>query len=218
MAYLSRQNIGKFWAIPRKGTKYLAVATHNQKESVPLVIVMRDILKLVRNKKELQRLLNEKQILINHKEIREPNFPITLFDKISFPNIKKNYVAKLSLNKKMIFKEIPAKDSETKTYKVLSKKILGSKKIQLNLSGGKNILSDEKVETGDSILLNLKDNKIIKTISMEKGKNAFVLKGKHAGIEGEIVEIVNRGGKEIAKISFDKEKINVWIKNIIVTE
>lgn len=46
---------------------------------------------------------------------------------------------------------------------------------------GKNIISKEKVNTGDSLLLNLKDNKIIKIITMEKGKNIFVIKGKHIG-------------------------------------
>jgi len=51
---------------------------------------------------------------------------------------------------------------------------------------------------------------------MEKGKDAFVIKGKHAGINGKIIEIVDRGGKQLAKISFGEEKINVWVKNIIV--
>ena len=73
MAHLKRQGIGKFWPIKRKGTAYLAVATHNQKESIPLVVVLRDVLKIVKNKKELKRALNDKQILINQKEIRETN-------------------------------------------------------------------------------------------------------------------------------------------------
>ncbi len=216
MTYLKRQNIKKFWAIPKKGTKYLAVATHNKTESIPLVVVVRDILKSVRNKKELQRLLNEKQILINHKQIRETNYPIGLFDVICIGS--KNYRAKLSENKKMSFEEISNKDAEIKVFKILDKKILAKKKVQLNLSGGINIISDEKVKTGDSIILNLKDNKIAKVIPMEKGKNAFVVKGKHIGVSGKIMEIMDRGGKHLAKISLDGDKINVWIKNIIVIE
>ena len=54
--YLKRKNIGKFWPVPRKGTKYLAVPNHNNNEAISLVVVMRDVLKLVRNKKELKRL------------------------------------------------------------------------------------------------------------------------------------------------------------------
>ncbi len=218
MAYLKRQKIGKFWPVPRKGTKYLAVATHNKKESIPLVVVLREVLKFVRNKKELKRLLNEKQIMINHKEIRETNYPVCLFDIISFPEIKKNYKVSLSEHKKMIFEEVSDKESETKIYKVINRKILPKGKIQLNLIQGKNIITDEKVKIGDSVVLNLKENKIVKTIPLEKGGTAFALKGKHTGSSGKIIDIMERGGKKIAKIESKGKRINVWTKNIIVVE
>ena len=218
MPHLNRQNIGKFWPIPRKGTKYLAVANYNKSDSIPLVVVVRDILKIVRNKKELQRLINEKRIEINHKEIKEANYPVSLFDVINLVDIKKNYRATFSENKKMIFEEISDKESESKIFKVLNKKILPGNRIQLNLMHGKNIISKEKVNTGDSLLLNLKNNSIIKIIKMEKGRNVFVIKGKHMGANGKMEDIRKRGGKTIAKIISEKSKINVWIKNIIAIE
>ncbi len=216
--HLKRHKIGKFWPVPRKGTKYLAVATHNKNDAIPLVVIIRDVLKLVKNKKELQRIINERKIQINHKEIRETNYPVCLFDVINFPDIKKNYRAMLSTNKKMIFEEIPDEEAKTKIFKVMSKKTLSNKKMQLNLIHGKNIISDEKVKTGDSVILDLKDNKILKIIPMKEGENVFVIKGKHAGHQGKIQEIMDRGGKSIAKIISDEGKVNVWIKNIIVTE
>ena len=218
MTHVNRQNIGKFWAIPRKGTKYLALASHEKKSSMPLVVVLRDVLKIIRNKKELQRIINEKRIQINHKEIRDTNYPVGLFDIISLPSAKKNYKTLLSKHKKMIFEEISDKESESKVFKILSKKILPKNQIQFNLMHGRNVTTKEKAKTGDSVLLNLKDNKIIKIIPMEKGKNAYVIKGKHSGHVGKIDEIVSRGGKQIAKISSDEGKVNVWAKNIIVIE
>jgi len=216
MTHLKRQNIGKFWPVPRKGTKYLAVSTHNQRDSIPLLVIMRDILKLVRNKKELKKVLNEKKVLINHKQIREVNFPVCLFDVISVA--KKNYRAGLSKHKKIIFEEISDKDAETKVYKIVSRKVLGKGKVQLNLLEGKNILSEEKAKTGGSVVLNLKDNKIVKVIGLEKDSTAFAIRGKHAGSSGKIIDIMERGGKKIAKILADGERINVWTKNIIVIE
>ena len=53
---------------------------------------------------------------------------------------------------------------------------------------------------------------------MEKDKNVFVIRGKHAGCKGKIEDILIRGGKKIAKIILKDEKINVWTKNIIVVE
>ncbi len=216
--YLKRNKIEKFWPIPRKGTKYVAAPAHNQKHAISLIVVMRDILKILKTKKELKKVINEKQILVNNKIIREINYPICLFDKISIPNFKKNYRATLSKHKKIIFEEISDKEAETKIFKVIGKKILGSKKLQLNLLHGKNLLTKEDVNTEDSVVFNFKENKIAKVLSMKKGQEVLVTKGKHAGHKGKIEDIILRGGKKLIKIDSEKEKINVWIKNVIAAE
>ena len=90
--HLNRNHIGKFWPVPRKGTKYLAVSSHNQNNSIPLIVVMREILKLVRTKKELKKVINERGIKINGKEIRKTDYPIGLFDVVSLINLKKNFI------------------------------------------------------------------------------------------------------------------------------
>lgn len=214
--HIKRNNMPKFWPIARKGTKYLAVASHNKTESLPLIIVLRDILKIVENKKEAKKIINEKQIKINYKEIRDINYPVCLFDILSING--KSYKTLLSGNKKIFFEEVSGKDSEVKIFKVINKKILDGKRVQLNLMHGKNIISKEKVNTGDSIVFNFHENKIVKVIPMEKGKEAFVTEGKHAGHKGKIEEIMSRGGKKLVKISSGKGRINVWTKNIIVIE
>jgi small subunit ribosomal protein S4e len=216
--HLKRNNIQKFFSIPRKGTKYVALSDHNQRQSIPLIVVARDMLKIVSNKKELKKLLNEKQIKINGREIRETNYPLSLFDILSLANAKKNYRASLSDSKKMILEEISEKESKTKIFKVMNKKILSGKEVQLNLSQGRNLLSKEKVKIGDSVVLDIEENKIIKIIPLEKGMHAFVIEGKHMGQQGRIEELLERGGKTIAKISVEDGRINVWVKNLIVME
>ncbi|MBT4135762.1 hypothetical protein HOD75_04490 [archaeon] len=218
MAYLKRSNIPKFWPVHRKGTKYLSLVKHDKKTSIPLVVAMREILGLVGTKKELKTLINEKQILINQKKVKETNYPLNLFDVLTLVNLKKNYRVFLSEHKKMIFKEISGKDAETRLFKIKGRKILSKNKVQLNLMQGMNILSEEKGKSGDSVLLDLKKRKIMKIIPMEKGKTALVIKGKHAGIVEKIDEIVERGGKRIAVMRHEGEKVNVWTKNIVVSE
>jgi small subunit ribosomal protein S4e len=131
MAHLKRKTVEKFWSIPRKGTKYVAVPNHNQREAIPLVVVIRDMLKLVRNTKELKKLLQEKQIQINHRLVHETNYPISLFDILSLPAAKKHYKAMLSSNKKLIMEEVNDKEANVKIFKVLNKKVLDAKIIQL---------------------------------------------------------------------------------------
>ncbi|MDP2925426.1 MAG: hypothetical protein Q8N99_03575 [Nanoarchaeota archaeon] len=216
--YLKRDNIPKFWPIPRKGTKYLAVSKHNCYESIPLVVVLRDILKIVRNNKDVKRLINEKQIQVNYKDIKVTNYPISLFDIITFTKTGECYKATLSEKKKMVFEEIKGKESENKPYKIMNKKVLSDKKIQVNLMHGRNMIIKEKVKTGDTLIYNLKEKKIVKILPMEKGREAFIIEGSHAGYKGKIEDIIERGGKILAKINSDKGKINVWSKNIIIIE
>ena len=216
--HLTRKNIGNFWPIRRKGTKYIAVSTHDQSESIPLLVVMRDILHLVQNKKELKKLIFEKQIVINHKEIRETNFPLLLFDILSLPLMEKNYKAVLNEHKKMIFKEVNEKETEKKIFKVIGKKILAGNKVQVNLLHGRNVFLNENVQVDDSVVYNLKKGAIEKVIKMEKGNHAYVLKGKHSGAEGKIEALIEHGGKKLVRIISSDKKINVWTKNVIVME
>ena len=203
--------MGKFWPVAKKGTKYVAKSSHNNSNSVPLAVLMRDVLKLVRTTKELKKVLNEKQIKVSGKEIRDTNYPIGLFDMITAGD--KTFRVILGENKK--FKMEESKDDGTKVIKIVGKKNLGKRGIQFNLMDGRNALSNEKANVGDSVIYNYNDVKISKIIKMDKGSEGFVIKGKHAGVKGKIVDIVEQGGKKIAVINDDKEKINVWIKNII---
>ncbi|MEK6872538.1 MAG: S4 domain-containing protein [Nanoarchaeota archaeon] len=212
--HLKRQNIGKFWPVPRKGTKYLAVSTHDQKNSIPLIIVVRDVLGLVRTKKELKNLLKEKKIKINGKVITETNYPLRLFDVLLLND--KNYRVGLSKHKKIMLDNI-SDNFDKKTIKITGKKIIKGNKIQLNLIDGRNVIYKEKANVGDSVVFNFNNRNIEKVIKMEVGKIGFIIRGKHIGQKGKIEDIIERGGKKLAKINIGK-KINVWVKNIIAME
>ena len=222
--------MGNFWPVAKKGNKYVATSTHNVSSSVPLSVLMRDVLKLVRTTRELKKALNERQIKISGKEIRETNYPVGLFDIISAGD--KTFRVIIGENKKFKLEEI--KDNGTKIVKIMGKKNIGKRGVQFNLMDGRNVISKEKAAVGDTVVYSFKDNKISKIIKMEKGNEGFVTMGKHAGARGEILEVVELGGKDIAvieysgesknssdpktlkKVSGHKEKINVWVKNIIV--
>ena len=212
--HLKRQKIEKFWPVPRKGTKYLSVSTHNYRKSIPLVVAMRDVLELVRNKKELKKILNENKIKINTKTVKETNYPLSLFDVLSLNN--ENYRISLSKNKKIILEKISG-NFNNKILKVIGKKIIRDNKIQLNLIDGRNLIYNEKIAIGDSVVFNFDSRKIEKVIRLETGKTGFIIGGKHTGQKGKIEGVIERGGKKLAKINIGK-RINVWVKNIVAME
>ncbi len=215
--HIKRKTIPGFWPVPRTGTKYMAVPSHNQYGSVPVIIIIRDLLKLVKTKKELKKILNDKKVLINAKIIKEPNYPLCLFDSLAIPSIKKYYRADLD-NKRMALKEISEKDSHLHIYKIIGKKIISGKKIQLNLSNGRNLLSSEKANVGDFATLDDKENKIIRITPLDKNVEVIVIKGKHMGKRGKIKEIVKEGENLVARIASKEGEINANIKNIFASE
>ncbi|OGJ21393.1 hypothetical protein A3K73_09170 [Candidatus Pacearchaeota archaeon RBG_13_36_9] len=202
--HLKRQEIGKSWPIPRKGTKYLVVASHEKKNGIPMLIVLRDMMKLGKNRKEVKKMLSEGVVSVNGRVVREDKFALLPFDALSIN--KKTY--KLGFSDKGKF-QVNEAGKEEMILKVLGKKILKNKRIQLNLLYGKNILSNEKVNVGDSVLI--KDRKIIKVIPLEAGREAIAFAGKHRGRKGEIKK-VQVGA---ALLSSNDEKINIPTRDLM---
>ncbi|RLG15673.1 hypothetical protein DRN69_02690, partial [Candidatus Pacearchaeota archaeon] len=107
--HLKRQKVPKNWPIERKGTAYVVRPRSNLNKGIPILIILRDLLKIAQNKKEVKKALHLKQILLNGKAVRDEKQSVLLFDIITIVPSKKNYRIELSKNKKFKFTEI--KDS-----------------------------------------------------------------------------------------------------------
>ena len=177
---------------------------------MPLLFILRDLMKISQNKKETKKILSSEKVRVNGKIVRDVNFPLTLFDTLTIEN--KNFRIKIK-NNKFDFSEIKEFENN-KIVKVIGKKILHGNKIQINLSDGRNILTKEKINVGDSTLINLTDNKIEKVFSLKTGAKAIVLSGKHISKEGKIESVdENRG---LCLLDVGDKKINVKIDNLMV--
>jgi len=202
--HLKRQEIGKAWPITRKGTKYV-ITSHERRNGIPILIILREILKLSKNRREAREILKAGLISINGKIIRRENFSVLPFEKIKIN--EKNY--ELNFSKKGKFELKESKEKEERILKIINKKILKNKKIQLNLLFGKNIISSEKANVRDSVVV--KDKKIIKIIPMETGAGAIIFSGKYRGAEGKIKKIVGK----TAEIDCNDKILNIPLKYIM---
>lgn len=167
----------------RKGTKYIARARSYVQDSVPVVIAVRDMLKLAKISKEVKQMIHQKLLKINGKSVKELKESIKLFNKFE---AGKTYILTLSNTRKFIFEEI--KSSEPRLCKILNKRLVSGGKTQLNLHDGTNILSEDKVSVGDSLYLDDK-NAIKKYIPLKKGSDVMVISGKYLGAKGKVEAI-----------------------------
>lgn len=216
MSYLKRQEMPKSWAVPRKGTTYVVSPLSGLQNGLPLLVLLRDLLKVAKNRNEVKKAVKSKAILLNGKEIFEERSLVSLFDVVSLVPSKKFYRLVLSEKGKFVPKEIKEDDSKSKISKVINKKMLKGEKIQINLMDGRNILSNSKAKVNDSIVFSFKDKKIEKILPLENGSRVVIFAGKHSGEKG-LVEELDRE-KKMAEVSLDKKKTKVLIKQIMVIE
>ena len=216
MAHLKRQKVPKNWPIHRKGTKFVVRPNSNLEDGLPLLIVLRDILKVAQNRKEVKRAIHLKHILRNNKPARNEKNSLSLFDTISIVPSKKHYRLDLTTNGKFKISEIKEAEANNKVAKVVNKKTLKGKKVQLNLSDGKNFLSDLKCSTGDSALVNFKTKKLDKCFPLKDKAKVVVFGGKHSGKQGEIRKL--KLERKMASVKTNEQNINVLIKQLMVVE
>jgi len=204
--HLARKNSSNSWPIPQKSTKYVVVPSHAKDNGIPLLIIMRDILGLVKTRKELKIILLEEKVVVNEKLVRAENLTLQLFDTLNLKELNKFYRLTLSELGKFALENIEEKETTHKILKVINKKILKKGAVQINLSDGRNILSKEKVSVGDSVFTNLKTNKIEKILHLTDGSKVMVISGKHTGASGIVASI--KDSEVIVKTKEQKIQVN----------
>ncbi|MBM3233840.1 hypothetical protein FJZ19_01970 [Candidatus Pacearchaeota archaeon] len=199
--HLKRNQAPKNWPIPRKGTKFLI---KSRKNGIPVLILIRDVMKKAKSKKEVKEIIHDKKAKVNGKIIKDEKFVLSLFDVLELGDEKFKVILK---NKKFGLEETRNSD---KILKVIGKKILSGKKTQINLNDGRNFISAEKFKIGDSVVMGEK----IKKIELKEGAKIIIINGKHKGEEGEVEKIEGKN----ASILLKEGKINLKLNDIMAVK
>ncbi len=188
----TRAQVSKKIPLARKGSKYVARPLMDLENSIPVVIAVRDMLKLARTAKEVRKMIIQKSLKINGKEVKDYRDSIRLFNLFE---ADKSYILNLNLQGRFMLEE--TKQTE-RPCKVIGKRILAGKKLQLNLHDGTNVLTtDQKIKTQDTVYLDI-ENKIKGHIELGHGKECLIIKGKLLGHKGKIDKV--EGNKVHVKI------------------
>jgi small subunit ribosomal protein S4e len=213
MKQMKRQMAPKNWPIQRKGTTFVV---KGDGKGVPILIALRDMLKISKNKKEVKKAIHKKEILISNKLPKDEKKKIGFLDTLTIIPSKKSYRLNLSEFGKFTFEEIKDIEKNKKISKIIDKKILKGKKIQLNLWDGRNFLFNEKCKVNDSVVIDLEKNKVEKCLPLKEDSSVIVIGGKHSGKKGKIKKIKEE--LKMVEIESDKKIFNILIKQLMVSE
>lgn len=213
--HLKRMNAPKTWPIERKATVFITrpkPGPHSMAMSMPLSILLIDVLDLARSARGVRFILNTQEVLVNGTKQRRPDASAGLFDIVSFPATKTNY--RIVINKLNRLAAIPVagKDAEVVPCKITSKTLLSSKRLQLGFHNGRTLLvQKDRYKVGGTVLLGL-DGKERAYFPFEQGAFVSVTGGKHVGQHG-IVERLSNGE---ATVKTPEGEIETRVGNLFV--
>lgn len=191
MTHQKRLSIPKSWKAGKKGYKWVSTTRpgpHSQARSLPLGIIIRDILKLVDNSREGKKILSEGKVLVDGIPRRDLRFPVGLFDVITLPLINETYRMFQDEKGRLALHKLN-ETNVNKLCRINNKTTLKGGKVQLNLNDGTNILGSSEYGTKDSLILSVPDKQIVKHLQFKVGNLAMVVGGQHSGEIGKITEI-----------------------------
>ncbi len=177
--------------------------THHLRNGIPLLLVLRDLLKVVHTRREARLILREGKVLVNGKKASDEKFSLVLFDLLSLEG--KHY--RIVLNERGKF----ALDSgKERIAKIIGKTLLAHGQTQIHLSNGWNYLANEQYTLGDSVVLGEQGPE--KVAPLKEGSKILVISGKLSGLHGKIEKV----GRGFATVSSEHKHHIIKLENIMV--
>lgn len=176
-----------------KGKKWVTTPSpgpHKTDESIPLLLVVRDMLGYADNSREAKKIIQNGLVMVDKKVRKNHKFSVGLMDIIDMPKIDKHYRV-LPQPKGLKLEEINAEESKIKLCKITGKRTVKGGKTQLSFHDGTTIQVDGgDYNTDDTIVLKLPEREIQESIKFNKDNVALIVKGRHSGASGKITDTV----------------------------
>src|SRR3990167_5629856 len=121
--HLKRLAAPKSWPIKRKGEKFITrplAGSHEFGLATSLTIMLKDVLGIAKNNREVKHILNNKEILVDGKRRKEPRFLVGLMDVLSIPETKENFRILLDKKGRLRLAKISEDDAKIKLSKIIN--------------------------------------------------------------------------------------------------
>lgn len=190
--HLKRFNAPKHWPIHPKENKWTVKPNpgpHAIKKSLPLLIIVRDILGVANNSREAKRIINNGDILVDGRIRKDYKYPVGFMDVIEIPKTGNIFRVLPDHKGRLILHPIAEENRNFKLCKITDKTTIKGGKTQLNLHDGRSHLNDDNYKVGDVVILNIPEQDVKDVISFDKGTIGLITGGKHIGEIGKIKEI-----------------------------
>jgi len=189
---LKRQMAPTFWGITRKDKRFVVTVrpgAHPKKNAIPTAVLLRDTLKIVTTLREAKSTIYSGKVKVDGVQRKSLHHALGLMDVIELEGTSDIYRLVPSVGH--ILQPLKIKDSEKskKLVKVSSKSTIKTGKTQIGFHDGRSLISDSKVNVGDSCLIQVPKQKILEVIKLQEKSQVIVTRGVNIGQIGTVEEI-----------------------------
>lgn len=195
--HMKRITAPRTWRIHRKSNMFVTRPTpgaHSLDMGISINTFLKELAKITKTTKETKYLLTNQEVHVNGTRKRSAKHMVGFMDIINIPSAGKSFRLIINTKGDLDIKE-EKQDNNKMLLKITGKTIMPGGTHQINTLGGRNLIVEEKhakdYKTGDSVIITVPDNKVHKHIKNEKGAQALIIVGKHAGKKGQIEKIDN---------------------------
>ncbi|NIO23264.1 MAG: 30S ribosomal protein S4e [Candidatus Aenigmarchaeota archaeon] len=193
--HMKRFLIPKYWKMGKKEARYSVApraGPHRKDRCIPLLVVLRNVLKLSENAREAKKVIKSGEVLVDKKARKDPNYPLGMMDVLEIPSINKAFRVNVDRHG-LVLEGIKPEEAKKKLCRVQNKRVIKGGRFQINLHDGRNILSEKDVyRTNDSLLIELPGQKVLKHFKFDRNSPALIISGKNIGVKGKIKDVFDR--------------------------
>jgi small subunit ribosomal protein S4e len=205
---LKRRASPRTWPIPRKGTKWIqrpSPGPHAQDRSIPLVIVLRDLLHVAASAREARIVVRSGAVRVDGKVAKQLDLGIGLMDTLSLAApLDAHYRVVNDRHGRLVLIKIPSTEATVKIGRVRFKHAVPKGKVEVTLHDGRNLLvpSTSPYRVGDSLKLEVPTQKVVDHLKLAPGALAYVAGGSHVGQLARVERIEVRNSSQPNLVHF----------------
>jgi len=205
--HLKRKPAPKIWPIHRKEAVWTVMpksGPHSLSLSLPLVLIVRDMLKFAKTGKEAKKIISQEKIAVNGKVRRDERFLVGLMDVISILDTKKSYRV-IPSSKGLFIHPIDSDEAAFKLCRIEDKTVVKAGQVHLDLNDGTSSLikvnnpenpEEDIYRTLDVLKLSVPDRELLGYMKLTAGAPAIVIGGKNIGKYGKVTTIEKKSDKK----------------------
>lgn len=166
---------------------------HPRHRSIPLSVVVRDMLRQAETAAEAKRIISRRMISIDGRPVADHRHPLSLMDVLEIPLTHEAYRMLPIHRRGLRLVKISEEEKDFKLGKVVGKTLIRGGVNQFTLHDGRNIRvkpgEAASIRRGDTLKISLPDQRLMDYLPLKEGVHGLIYEGPKQGLHGKLSKL-----------------------------